>query len=51
MIEAKQQGKHGAYTIYDGDTPLCTVSTIERPAVVSSRCNGHHSGTDHEGGL
>ena len=30
MIEAKQQGKHGAYTIYDGDTPLCTVATIER---------------------
>ena len=30
MIDARQQGKHGAYTIYDGDTPLCTVATIER---------------------
>ena len=30
MIEAKQRGEHQAYTIYDGDTPLCTVSTIER---------------------
>lgn len=30
MIATKQQGENGAYTIYDGDTPLCIVSTIER---------------------
>jgi len=30
MIKAQQQGENGAYTIYDGDTPLCIVSTIER---------------------
>ena len=30
MIATKQQGENGAYAIYDGDTPLCTVATIER---------------------
>ena len=30
MIEAKQLGENNAYAIYDGDTPLCTVATIER---------------------
>ena len=30
MIEARQRGEHDAYDIYDGDTPLCTVATIER---------------------
>ncbi len=30
MIEAKQRSENGAYAIYDGDTPLCTVATIER---------------------
>ena len=29
MIEAKQLGAHQVYAIYDGDTPLCTVATIE----------------------
>ena len=29
MIEARQRGENGAYAIYDGDTPLCTVATIE----------------------
>ena len=28
MIEARQRGENGAYAIYDGDTPLCTVETI-----------------------
>ena len=28
MIATKQQGENGAYAIYDGDTPLCTVETI-----------------------
>ena len=30
MIATKQQGENGAYAIYDGDTPLCTVETIYR---------------------
>ena len=30
MIDAKQLGENNAYAIYDGDTPLCTVATIER---------------------
>ena len=30
MIEAKKRGAHQDYAIYDGDTPLCIVATIER---------------------
>ena len=30
MIEARRQGEHQDYQVYDGDTPLCTVSTVWR---------------------
>ena len=28
MIEARQPGEHQDYMVYDGDTPLCKVSTV-----------------------
>ena len=28
MIEARQPGEHQDYIVYDGDTPLCKVSTV-----------------------
>ena len=28
MIEARQLGEHQDYMVYDGDTPLCKVSTV-----------------------
>ena len=30
MIEARQPGEHQDYYVYDGDTPLCKVSTVWR---------------------
>ena len=30
MIEARQPGEHQDYMVYDGDTPLCKVSTVLR---------------------
>jgi hypothetical protein len=30
MIEARQPGEHQDYKVYDGDTPICKVSTIWR---------------------
>lgn len=28
MIEARRAGEHQDYMVYDGDTPLCKVSTV-----------------------